>query len=405
MTTLITHYPFDSNAQDAVGTKHGTATGITYAAGHINNAALFDGAAGSGVVIPGGRLTADTQGALSMWLNLDSSLPESETCLFQYHPGYNAAVDDEYEIKLVLSYDGGTAKWSIKIQTVTDVNDAITVNHDVVLDTWFHLVVQSSGSAWAAYINGVEQALTVDNGTNSGYWIGDVPVPDAPDFDKTYIGNDYKGASPFKGMIDQFKLFDTALTAGEIASLYAEVYIPPVEQYITVYQCILTGAENSLDDLVLPISNFTARIKSAAESYLEVSVPNALDYIDEIALRPLSDIVVSTGLKSLYDGDVTYTERARANFEAAPYDLGPTSQTVRLSGHKTVTYSSPVTVALPAVSGVSLQTNGKRRVRCGMCAANPGDTVTWNDGANSMTVGMITLTVSVLQQIMDITEA
>lgn len=174
----------------------------------------------------------------------------------------------------------------------------------------------------------------------------------------------------------------------------------------TFYKCILTGADDSLTDLVLPISNFSARLKSGTPSYMEVTVPNALDYIDGIAARPNGDIVVYHGLQE--DGAaIDWNEIARVNFELAPYDKGAESKTVRISGYKQTTYSSPSTVALTGVSGESLQSDGKMRVRAQVdYVVRPADTVTWNSGTDSMVAGMITLTVSAEgQQTMDITEA
>jgi len=170
----------------------------------------------------------------------------------------------------------------------------------------------------------------------------------------------------------------------------------------TVYKCVLTGSP----DLVLPISSFQARIRNGVPTYLEVVVPNASIYADDIADRTTGDIVVSKGASLFPDGTINYAEIARADFDSLQIDQGGTAYTIRLSGHQTTTYASPATRALTDISTVSQQVDGKRRVRCGVnFLVRPGDTVTWNGGDDSMTAGMITLTVSVLQQIMDITEA
>lgn len=181
-------------------------------------------------------------------------------------------------------------------------------------------------------------------------------------------------------------------------TLLISAELPPA----TVYKCVLTGTP----DLVLPISSFQARIRSGEPTYLEVVVPNLVEYAEDIADRSAGDIVVYKGASVFPDGTINYAEIARADFETLSSDRGGTNFTGRIAGHKTTTYASPKTRSISDVSQVSVQADGKQRVRCGVdFIARPGDTVTWNDGDDSMVVGFITLIVSVLQQIMDITEA
>ena len=169
-----------------------------------------------------------------------------------------------------------------------------------------------------------------------------------------------------------------------------------------MYQCVLTGTT----DLTLPISSFQARIRSGTPTFLEVVVPNATAYVDDIADRTTGEIVVGKAAATWTDGTTYYAEIARADFESLATDQGPTAYTARLSGHQTTTYAAARTRALSDVSTLSMQADGKRRIRAAVdFIARPGDTVTWNDGDDSMVVGFITLTVSVAQQIMDITEA
>ena len=169
-----------------------------------------------------------------------------------------------------------------------------------------------------------------------------------------------------------------------------------------LYQCALTGTT----DLILPISSFQARIRSGDPTYLEAVVPNALIYAAGIADRTAGDIIVRQAANVWEDGTIYYAEIARVGFESLQTDQGASAYTARLSGHRTETYSIGASRGLQSVSTVAMQADGKRRVRCApdfLC--RPGVTVTWNDGTDSMTAGMLTLTVSVDQQTMDITEA
>ncbi|MGB5217106.1 MAG: WD40 repeat domain-containing protein [Smithella sp.] len=192
------------------------------------------------------------------------------------------------------------------------------------------------------------------------------------------------------------------LTTAETISALIEN--PATAQYISIYRCFLTVADDGLDDLEIPISSFQARLYPSSPNYLNAVIPNGPEYAAGIAARPNGDIVIRKyGVRS--SGYSVSSEISRANFETLSYDYGDTNKTAQISGYKTQTLPLK-TVELFDVSGVSLQSNGKRRVRCGISfSARPGDTVTWDDGTESMTAGMVTITVSTVQQTMDITEA
>lgn len=199
--------------------------------------------------------------------------------------------------------------------------------------------------------------------------------------------------------------FSRAVSAGSFESTGAigGTFMESVGAHAAeLYQCILTGTT----DLILSISSFQARIRSGTPTFLEVVVPNATAYADDIADRTTGEIVVGKAAAIWTDGTIYYAEIARADFESLATDQGPTAYTARLSGHQTTTYAEARTRALSNVSTLSMQADGKRRIRCAVdFIARPGDTVTWNNGDDSMVVGFITLTVSDMQQIMDITEA
>ena len=199
----------------------------------------------------------------------------------------------------------------------------------------------------------------------------------------------------FLQQIQAGALSETGTLTGDIMQMVG----PPAA---VTYQCVLTGTS----DLTLPISSFQARIRSGDPTYLEVVVPDAAAYADDIADRTAGEIIVRQAANVWEDGTIYYAEIARADFETLQSDQGPSAYTVRISGHRTETYATGTSRGLQNVSTISTQADGKRRIRCAVdFIVRPGFTATWNDGDDSMTVGMITLTVSVLQQTMDITEA
>jgi len=159
-----------------------------------------------------------------------------------------------------------------------------------------------------------------------------------------------------------------------------------------VYICTVTGAENGLPDLVLPISSFQSRRRSGTDSYLKVTSPS-LELYDAAAARPDGDVVVT--LAHLVNGTVIpQGEVARVNFGDLGFSKEANAQTVTLSGTKQVTYASPKAVAPTSATSLSLS-GGKWRAGIAIpdISINPGDTVTV--GSASFVAGLITTSVSI----------
>ena len=54
-----------------------------------------------------------------------------------------------------------------------DTEDSITGGTTLVAGTWNSLAVTSTGSAYALYVNGIAETLTVNTGANNGDWFSD----------------------------------------------------------------------------------------------------------------------------------------------------------------------------------------------------------------------------------------
>ena len=63
------------------------------------------------------------------------------------------------------------------------------------------------------------------------------------------------------------------------------------DQAVKRYFCTLTGAEDSLEDVVIPIASFQTRIRNQEPTFLSVSIPG-LDQADDISNRPNGHIVI-----------------------------------------------------------------------------------------------------------------
>ncbi|MCK9362150.1 MAG: hypothetical protein M0P74_00885 [Syntrophales bacterium] len=162
-----------------------------------------------------------------------------------------------------------------------------------------------------------------------------------------------------------------------------------------IYYCILTGANDGVDDVILPISSFQARARDGEPSYLSCVVPDSLSNEAAILARTNGEIIIQKGVR-LHDGTEQMEELMRVDYEDVQIHRGAYSDSAIIGGHKTVTSSAPKEWAVSGVSFYGLQSDGKRSIRANMdLFLRPGDTCIYGNGGNDyFTVGMITYWVS-----------
>jgi hypothetical protein len=95
---------------------------------------------------------------------------------------------------------------------------------DVTLGAWHHIVVQSNGTAWAMWVNGVSQTMTRWDGfatANNGNWYGDVSGSDhSLSVGARFMSNVY-GPNYYAGLMDEVVyLTGRIFTSGEVAEIY-----------------------------------------------------------------------------------------------------------------------------------------------------------------------------------------
>lgn len=114
-------------------------------------------------------------------------------------------------------------------------------------------------------------------------------------------------------------------------------------------------------DITIPISSFSARIRSGAPSYLSVVVPDYDTYIAAITAR------AADGVLYLYlaRDAVTFVEMLHVNLEDIDYTLDANTQSISLAGHRTFTNPAPVNVTVTGYSYLSRSGN-VQRMRCGI---------------------------------------
>jgi hypothetical protein len=154
------------------------------------------------------------------------------------------------------------------------------------------------------------------------------------------------------------------------------------DQAVKRYFLTLTGAEDGLEDIVIPIASFQTRIRNQEPSFLSVSIPGTAQ-ADVISDRPNGQMIID--MAYIVSGIEMHREEiVRADLETIDIHEGGTNSSVVLSGHKTINWGAPKTVFL---SGVSYRRtyNGITRLRTsvpdlylkpGDFASYDGDTVT-----------------------------
>lgn len=168
---------------------------------------------------------------------------------------------------------------------------------------------------------------------------------------------------------------------------------------VTAIHYTLKLVASGYSDLVLPMSSFQSRLRQSTPSYLQVVVPSALNYVDEITDRSAGHIVIERGLRWT-DGTTQTTEIARVNFETLRIDQGATNDSATLTGHKTTTNSSPKSVTLTGAQTRSLS-GSSIRYRCAIDnTLRPGDTAHINN--DSFIVKSIQFVVSTAEEYMEI---
>jgi len=168
------------------------------------------------------------------------------------------------------------------------------------------------------------------------------------------------------------------------------------------YFCRLTGNENGLDDLALPVGTIQARLRQGDPNYLAVTVPG-MSLAAGITARAGGQLIVDMAI--IHGGaEVIREEIARVNLESIRMDEGGQSKTITLSGHRTTTY--PVKISsLRGVTYRALSGDGKLTFRCAEpdLYLRPGDTIRY--GADEVIAGMVQFNISPKSQSMTVTEA
>jgi len=190
-------YRLNSNADDSSGNYDGTATNVTYVSGHIDNAGSFNGSS-SFISVPynvGGDMS------ISGWVKFDVNST------------------DEPIFNLDNLSGSGTRAFQIKRRDTNELYVYFFTGNDFVSPTsltsgvWYHIAVTfESNAALKIYVNGILEGQVTN-------------VTTRPTQPNVFLGKFGDGSitGVLDGDLDQVRIFDRAITAAEVTTLYNEV--------------------------------------------------------------------------------------------------------------------------------------------------------------------------------------
>lgn len=144
---------------------------------------------------------SDSSGSVSLWIKTSASSGDLFTTSDEASTIRYWSIRHEGIIR-VINRNGGDMTTVIGTSTIND-------------NTWKHIVITSSGTAYKLYINGVEDTLT---GTNNGNWFADVTGRDNLVIGALRRSTGTTGYSP--GVFNEVSVWNKELSLAEISEIY-----------------------------------------------------------------------------------------------------------------------------------------------------------------------------------------
>jgi hypothetical protein len=154
----------------------------------------------------------DVSGTLSLWIKPSATLTGTDASTGFLSLGVNdAGNNSNLSIRQrVFSSVHPTNNYISFVHRPTHgatPNQVIFTTTPLVIGAWNYVSVSSNGGAWSCRVNGVDQAITVIIGSNTGDWFGDVSGANH----RFTLGNLWSANAaviPWAGDLDEFNYFD-----------------------------------------------------------------------------------------------------------------------------------------------------------------------------------------------------
>ena len=209
----IAYYPLDTDADDAVGSNDGdeAPSSLDYVSGVKNNAASFDGV-DDYIDFPHNPIYGNNTFSVSLWFKIDQTAPYDGYNIFNMGNNKSGTTSNEEEFAIVIGEYGSTLY--VSLRDVYQNNSVTSFNQDITTGTWHHIACIITPSQLTVYIDGARR--------------GEASITDpfnltSADWDNMRIGSQNRDGgtrSLLKGLVDEVRIYDEALTDAEVASLY-----------------------------------------------------------------------------------------------------------------------------------------------------------------------------------------
>jgi chitodextrinase len=238
---MVAHYPFDGNANDATPYHNDGAIGgnpTFIAADHPNGggqAIRFDGDRDS-VLVPNAVQLISDYATVSFWIRVDSTnIQDAEAYVMDFgHWSHRWKISLPQHLKIVWTTNGNNIQFPTFISDM-DSGDG----NEMVKSFWWYVTMVHDGTSDIIYVNGqqtnIKPVNTKLNSTSLPLGFGNNPV---------------EGGQYFIGALDTVKLYNKALTAGEIDQLYLTGTTATKDQLGNLNGVVLNVSPNPATDVL-----------------------------------------------------------------------------------------------------------------------------------------------------------
>lgn len=191
----------NSKARDEWGANHATlAAAAVRDSGYTGQGLLLNGTANAYASLPADVMSSLSSFTISTWVKMNAL--SNWMRVFDFGKGTN-----NYIFFTVQAGSAGTIRYAAK-NGGSEQN--LTYNYTVPLYTWTHVAITYTGNTTRIYINGAQVA------TSTNITINPAAIGAAA---QNYLGkSQYAADAMFKGSIDEFRIYNRALSAAEIAN-------------------------------------------------------------------------------------------------------------------------------------------------------------------------------------------